>query len=230
MLITKMLLERIIFFALNVETSNTFPKLLQPKEEAELFALMAKGDKKARDKLISHNLRLVAFIVKKYYSNVKDQDDLISIGTIGLIKAVSTFNSDKGNKFATYASKCIANEILMQFRADKKRQGDILIDDRVTTDKDGNQLTFLDIIADGTNINDEVDLLMLAERLREAVCECLTHRELEIIKLRYGLFNAVPLTQKDVAKKLNISRSYVSRIEKKSLNTLRECFGNELEN
>ncbi len=134
-------LNNLFFFALHVDSQNIFPKPLSKKEEEEYFKLMAEGDSKAREKLINHNLRLVAHIIKKYYSNIKDQDELISIGTIGLIKAVSTFDYSKGNKFATYGSKCIENEILMHFRSQKKTLGDVYIDEPIDTDKDGNTIT-----------------------------------------------------------------------------------------
>lgn len=146
------ILSNLFFFALHVDSRNVFPKPLSKKEEEEYFKLMGKGDSNARTKLIEHNLRLVAHIIKKYYSNIKEQDELISIGTIGLIKAVSTFDYSKGNRFATYASRCIENEILMHFRAKKKSSSDIYIDEPIETDKDGNQLTLSDIIGDDEDI------------------------------------------------------------------------------
>lgn len=216
-------LNNLFFFALHVENYSVFPKPLSRKEEAECFESMAKGDKDARCKLIEHNLRLVAHIIKKYYSSIKEQDELISIGTVGLIKAVSTFDSKKGNRFATYASKCIENEILMHFRSQKKSAGDIYINEPIDVDKDGNQLTLMDIVADDKNIIDQIDLMIGSQQLYKFIDKCLDKRELDIIINRYGLFGHIPLTQKDVASRLNISRSYVSRIEKKALEKLKKC-------
>ena len=185
---------------------------------------MSEGDEHARSKLIEHNMRLVAHIIKKYYSNIAEQDEFISIGTIGLIKAVSTFDYQKGNKFATYASRCIENEILMYFRARKKSQGEIYFDEPIDTDKDGNQLTLLDITSDETNIIDQVDLSIQSQQLYGFLEKNLDEREFEIIKLRYGLYGCTPLTQREVAEKLNISRSYVSRIEKRILENLKQLY------
>lgn len=177
--------------------------------------------------MIEHNLRLVAHIVKKYYSAQKDQDDLISIGTIGLIKAVSTFDYNKGTRFATYAARCIENEILMHFRNAKKSAQDIYISDPIDTDKEGNALTFMDIVADDDCIIDSIDLKLKSEKLYELIEKHLDTREKEIIYLRYGLRGNIPLTQREVAKKLKISRSYVSRIETKALLKLRKEFGDD---
>ena len=217
-------LNNLLYFALHIEGNGVFPKPLNAKEEERCFHAMADGDATARNKLIEHNLRLVAHIIKKYYSNAKDQDDLISIGTIGLIKAVSTFDFSKGTRFATYASRCIENEILMHFRGIKKTAGDIYIDEPIETDKDGNQLTLMDIVTDNCCMIDEIDLIIKSEQLYKFIDECLDERELTIIKHRYGLFGYRPLTQREVAKKLNISRSYVSRIEKKALSTLKKKY------
>lgn len=219
-LIVQFLSSHFLFFALHFDNKNVFPKPLSAKEEQECFELMSKGDKCAKDKLIEHNLRLVAHIIKKYYSASKDQDDLISIGTIGLIKAVTTFDYKKGCRFATYASRCVENEILMHFRSLKKTSSELHFDEPIETDKNGNQLTLIDIISDGSNVADKIELLISSERLYRLIEKHLDSRETEIIILRYGLFNQSPLTQREVAKKLNISRSYVSRIEKKALQTL----------
>lgn len=217
-------LNNLLYFALHIEGNGVFPKPLSPKEEERCFIEMAKGSSEARNTLIEHNLRLVAHIIKKYYSNAKDQEDLISIGTIGLIKAVSTFDYCKGTRFATYASRCIENEILMHFRGMKKTAGNIYIDEPIETDKDGNQLTLMDIVADTDCIIDQIDLLIKSQQLYTFIGECLDERELTIISHRYGLFGHRPLTQREVAKKLNISRSYVSRIEKKALSTLKKKY------
>jgi RNA polymerase sporulation-specific sigma factor len=216
-------IKSLVFFALHVENMSVFPKPLSKEEEEKYFKLMSEqNDREARNKLIEHNLRLVAHIIKKYYSKSKDQEELISIGTIGLIKAVSTFKSEKGSRFATYASKCVENEILMYFRQQKKTAGDIYIDTPIDTDKDGNQLTLMDIIADDRSITEEVELMINSKKLYGIIEQCLEERELEIISMRYGLFGNSPQTQKDVADKLGISRSYVSRIEKKALGRLRK--------
>lgn len=217
-------LSNLLYFALHIENNGVFPKPLNSKEEARCFAEMADGSASARNKLIEHNLRLVAHIVKKYYSNARDQEDLLSIGTIGLIKAVSTFDYSKGTRFATYASRCIENEILMNFRSQKKTAGDIYIDEPIETDRDGNQLTLIDIISDNDCILEQIDLNIKAEQLYRFLGKCLDERELTIISHRYGLFGYKPLTQREVAEKLDISRSYVSRIEKKALATLKRKY------
>lgn len=219
------LLKTMLFFVLHVENSNIFPKPLSADEELKCFEKMSNGDKAARNRLIEHNLRLVAHIVKKYSQSQQEQDELISIGTIGLIKAVSSFDYSKGAKFATYASRCIENEILMNFRAAKKSMGDIYLGDPIETDKDGNTMTFLDMIDDGVDIQEQVDLKIRSKQLYSYLKKCLNERELEIIVYRYGLYSGLPHTQNETAKKLGISRSYVSRIEKKAIAKLREMFG-----
>lgn len=215
------LASQIFYFALHVTGAGAFPPPLSAKKENELLAMCADGDTKARDKLIEHNLRLVAHIVKKYYATGAEQDDLISIGTIGLIKAVSTFKSDKGIRFATYAARCIENEILMFLRHSKKSSQDVFISDPIDTDKDGNTLTLIDIIADSRDIAEEIDTKIKLERLKVILHGCLDDREKEIIFMRYGLGGQNELTQREIAQKLNISRSYVSRIEKSALEKLR---------
>ncbi|MFT3951042.1 MAG: RNA polymerase sporulation sigma factor SigK [Oscillospiraceae bacterium] len=218
------LYSQLLYFALHFETGSVFPKPLSAKEERQCFELLRQGDEKAKNKLIEHNLRLVAHIIKKYYSNTRDQDDLISIGTIGLIKAVATFDSTKGTRFATYGSKCVENEILMHFRAQKKSSGDLHFDEPIETDKDGNQLTLIDIISDEEDIPARIEFLVRAEQLYGFIEECLTERERQIIQMRYGLFGKHAMTQREVAAKLKISRSYVSRIEKKALDTLKNRY------
>lgn len=217
-------IRNIFFFALHVDNNTVFPNPLSRSEENECFERMSKGDKEARSKLIEHNLRLVAHIVKKYAPSVAEQNELISIGTIGLIKAVSTFDYTKGAKFATYASKCIDNEILMSFRSAKKSAGDIYINEPVETDKDGNTLTLIDLIDDGTDIHEQVDLLIRSRQLYSMIKDCLDPRELDIITYRYGLYRSEPHTQIETANKLGISRSYVSRIEKKAIAKLKKMF------
>ena len=214
----------IYYFALHVKGAGSFPPPLSAEREAELLEKSRNGDDDARNELIEHNLRLVAHIVKKYYNTGADQDDMISIGTIGLIKAVSTFNTDKGIHLATYASRCIENEILMFFRNQKKTAQDVFISDPIDTDKDGNTLTLIDVIADKSDIADEIDTKIKVEKLRVILPVCLTERERLIIEMRYGLCGREELTQREIAKKLNISRSYVSRIEKSALEKLRKQF------
>ncbi len=217
----------LLYFALHVTGSGSFPRPLTAKEEQECFEAMAQGDTRARARLIEHNLRLVAHIIKKYYSSFKDQEDLISIGTIGLIKAVSTFNAKKGTRFATYASRCIENEVLMHFRNKKKSAQDVYISDPIDTDQDGNSLTLQDIMAEEDNIVDCIDLRIKSEQLHKFIQSALDDRERQIILLRYGLEGGSPLTQREVAKRLGISRSYISRIEKKAILALREQFAQQ---
>ena len=214
----------VYYFELHVKGAGSFPPPLSAEREAELLEKSRNGDDDARNELIEHNLRLVAHIVKKYYNTGADQDDMISIGTIGLIKAVSTFNADKGIHLATYASRCIENEILMFFRNQKKTAQDVFISDPIDTDKDGNTLTLIDVIADKSDIADEIDTKIKVEKLRVILPVCLTERERLIIEMRYGLCGREELTQREIAKKLNISRSYVSRIEKSALEKLRKQF------
>ena len=213
----------ILFFALHITATSSFPKPLAPAEERLCFQQMAQGDGKARQKLIEHNLRLVAHVVKKYYGTSVDQDDLISIGTIGLIKAVSTFDHKKGTRFATYASRCIENEILMCFRNKKKSALDVSISEPIDSDKDGNSLTFMDIMADECPICENVESRLRSEQLYKCIDAILEPREREIVYLRYGLKGRRAMTQKEVALRLGISRSYVSRIEKKALEKLRDA-------
>lgn len=217
------ILSSIYYFALHVTGAGAFPAPLSAAKEAELLEKSQNGDINARNVLIEHNLRLVAHIVKKYYSNSGDQDDLISIGTIGLIKAVSTFKSDKGIRLATYAARCIENEILMFFRNQKKTEKDVFISDPIDTDKDGNALSLIDVIADNRDIVEEIDTKIRLQKLK-VIIGVLDEREKEIIELRYGINGKAELTQREIAKKLGISRSYVSRIEKSALEKLRRQF------
>lgn len=217
-------LSNMIYFVLHVSGSGQFPKKLSDKEERELLKKSAAGDAGAKNKLIEHNLRLVAHIVKKYGNESAERDDLISIGTIGLIKAVSTFNAEKSIKLSTYASRCIENEILMYFRNLKKSSQDVYISDPIDTDSDGNTLTLGDLIADNEDIPENIDTKIKLEKLSHILKKVLTPRELMIITLRYGLYGHEELPQREVAKRLCISRSYVSRIEKKALEKLRDEF------
>lgn len=216
-----LLLSDMLLFSSFVATGNSFPRPLSPEKEKEYVEKACKGDKEARDILIKHNLRLVVHIVKKY-NNYPDVDELISVGSIGLIKAVNTFTPDKGTQLATYASRCIENEILMTLRASKKRKGDVSLYDAVGVDKEGNEITLIDMLhTDEDSIFDEVERSMISEKLMKIVKKTLDEREYEIISLRYGLTGKKPLTQREVAVLHDISRSYVSRIEKKAIEKIR---------
>ena len=189
--------------------TGSFPRPLKPEEEQKYLALLAQGDCEARNILIEHNLRLVAHIIKKYYTQTGDQDDLISIGTIGLIKGITTFKPDKKVRLATYASRCIENEILMYFRSQKKLQGEVSLSDSLDADGDGNSLSLMDVISVDDNMLEELDTRDACVKIRKCVDECLDEREAMIIKLRYGSGNRRPLTQREIAAQCNISRSYV---------------------
>ena len=226
----KEILIRFFTLILGLETEQNFPPPLSQSEEQELFSKARNGDGAARAKLIEHNLRLVSHIIKKYYASYGAEDELLSIGSLGLIKAVDSFKSEKGTRFATYGAKCVQNEILMFFRSKKKTSLEISINDTIDVDKDGNPLTYLDIISIDDTTCEDIELKMYIEKLRELVDKTLTGREREIIILRYGLKGYEPKTQREVAKYLKISRSYVSRIEKKALETLKESFGKDAPN
>ncbi len=217
--------QYLYLFVLHICSNGTFPKPLSKKEEQEYLQKAAAGDINARNVLVEHNLRLVAHIIKKYYGvQNNSQDDLVSIGTIGLIKAINTFDPEKKIKLSSYASRCIENEILMYFRNSRKTAGDVSLNEAIDTDKDGNTLTLMDIISCEDNIIDDIDKKMKCAKLGGYINEVLNSREKEIIILRYGLNGAEPLTQREIAQRLNISRSYVSRIEKKALQLLRKRF------
>jgi RNA polymerase sporulation-specific sigma factor len=204
---------------------KSFPKPLSTKEEADYLKRCKEGDKAARDKLIEHNLRLVAHIVKKYNMVDKETDDLISIGTIGLIKAIDTFDEEKGIRLATYASRCIDNELLMMLRSGKRLAKEVYLYDPIGSDREGNEINLLDIIEEAEiDIVENIVLEDDIKKLYHIIGKVLTEREREIICLRYGLSNQKEVTQREIAGKLGISRSYVSRIEKKALKKLRECF------
>lgn len=216
------ILSNMIYLILHVTDTDAFPKPLSKKEEADAIKKLNSGDEAAKELLIKHNLRLVAHIVKKYYTQNVDQDDLISIGTIGLIKGVNSFKPDKNTKLTTYCARCIENEILMYFRGCKKSCGEISFDDPIDTDSEGNPLTLLDIISVDDTIVDEIDTKNKLTKLIQLIKEMPDNREKEIIILRYGLNGKYPLTQREVAKYLGISRSYVSRIEKRILSEFRK--------
>ncbi len=216
-------ISNLFVFALHLSGSSSFPPPLSAKRERECLEAMKKGDVNAKNELIEHNLRLVAHIIKKYYSSSVQQDDLISIGTIGLIKAINTFNPDKGTRLATYAARCIENEILMQFRAQKKSAQDISVNEPIDTDSDGNPLTLMDIISTEDEIVEDIYKMTMLKKLSAEVERIKDPREKAIIMMRYGLDGMRPMTQLEVSKRLNISRSYVSRIEKKTLKELRKA-------
>lgn len=214
-----------LFFTLRLSGGGgSFPRPLKPEEEREYLERWAKGDMEARNVLIERNLRLVAHIVKKYYAQTGDQDDLISIGTIGLIKGVSTFRADKNVKLATYASRCIENEILMYFRSQRKLQGELSLSDSLDAEGEGGSLSLMDVVCVDDDMLDNLDLRDACAKVRRCVETCLTPREAHIIRLRYGLDDRAPLTQREIAVLCGISRSYVSRIEKKALEKLREAY------
>ncbi len=205
--------------------TGSFPKPLSAAEERECLRRFADGDMEARNVLIEHNLRLVAHIVKKYYTQESEQDDLISIGTIGLIKGISSYKPEKNTRLATYAAKCVENEILMYFRSRRKAQNEVSLSETLDADPEGNALSLLDVVGvEDTmyaDLQDKEDCI----RVRRLVHECLTPREAEIVSLRYGLGGCMPRTQREIAAKLGISRSYVSRIEKRALEKLEDALG-----
>jgi RNA polymerase sporulation-specific sigma factor len=222
------ILLRFISLLLGIEDAPNFPPPLKKSDEAILFKKMKEGNMVARDKIIEHNLRLVSHIIKKYYSSYENTDELLSIGSLGLIKAVDSFKNDFGTKFATYGARCIQNEILMFFRSKKKNLCDVSINDTIDVDKDGNPLTYLDIIGTEEPVERNLDFKEYIDKVRLFVDTALDERENQIIVLRYGLKGCMPKTQREVAKYLNISRSYVSRIEKRALEKLKEEFGENI--
>lgn len=202
-----------LFFTLRLSSggSGSFPRPLKAEEERFYLERFAQGDLEARNVLIEHNLRLVAHIMKKYYTPNGDQDDLISIGTIGLIKGITTFKADKNVRLATYVSRCIENEILMYFRSQKKLQGEVSLSDSIDGDGEGNALSLMDTISVDDDMLEELDTRDSCAKVRRCVRQCLDRREAMIITLRYGLSGEHPLTQREIAEKCGISRSYVSR-------------------
>ena len=207
-----------------VSQKNCFPPPLTKHEECELVERLKMGDAEARAELIEHNLRLVAHIAKKYATRERCMDDLISIGTVGLVKAIGTFDPERARSVASYASRCVENEILMSIRSEKKHAGEVSLEEPIGVDRDGNEITLSDVIAAGDeSIDDQVILSADARSLRSAVAKVLTPRERCVIELRYGLSDGRALPQREVGKRLQISRSYVSRIEKKALEKLNAC-------
>ena len=209
------------FFTLRLGRAGSFPQPLSAAEEQEYVERSIRGDLEARNKLIEHNLRLVAHIIKKYYAAESEQDDLISIGTIGLIKGVSSYRPDKGVRLATYASRCIENEILMHFRGNRKTAGDVSLSESIDSDGDGSSLMLMDVLADEDDMAERIAARELCLHLPDYIRQTLDEREAEIIRLRYGIGGSAPLTQRETAKVCGISRSYVSRLEKRALEKLR---------
>ena len=218
-----LLFANTLLLSLRLSGGGSFPKPLSAAEEREYLSRYAQGDPEARDVLIQRNLRLVAHIVKKYYTQSADQEDLISIGTIGLIKGITSFDPEKGARLATYAARCIENEILMYFRSQKKLQGEVSLSDSIDTDKEGNALQLMDVVGVDDTMLEDLHDRDTALQLRRLIDQCLTAREAKIIRLRYGLGGTIPLTQREIASSFGISRSYVSRIEKRALEKLRQA-------
>ena len=221
MLTSVWLLLSSLFYSLQLH-SGSFPKPLSAEEERHYLELSAQGDLEARNMLVERNLRLVAHVMKKYYSQSADQEDLISIGTIGLIKGITTFDTSKGARLATYAARCVENEILMHFRSLRKSAQDVSLSDYIETGADGAPLELMDVICEDCDLLEQVSDRESVSRLRKAIDRCLTAQERRVVELRYGLGGREPLRQRQVAEKLGISRSYISRIEKRALQKLRK--------
>ncbi len=221
----RLILQNLTFFALHLKNLTSFPKPLSSAKEKELLLKMKNNnDNSARNELIEHNLRLVSHIIKKYYANYDEQDDLISIGTIGLIKAIDSFDVEKGARLATYAGRCIENEILMHYRARKKDSNIISVNEPIDTDSEGNPLTLIDIISVDDTICEDIDTKIKSRQLYNMIDNIENERDRSIIIKRYGLYNQKEMTQNEIAKEMGISRSYVSRIEKRVIGELREKF------
>ena len=221
MLTSVWLLLSSLFYSLQLH-SGSFPKPLSAEEERHYLELSAQGDLEARNILVERNLRLVAHVMKKYYSQSANQEDLISIGTIGLIKGITTFDTSKGARLATYAARCVENEILMHFRSLRKSAQDVSLSDYIETGADGAPLELMDVICEDCDLLEQVSDRESVSRLRKAIDRCLTAQERRVVELRYGLGGREPLRQRQVAEKLGISRSYISRIEKRALQKLRK--------
>ena len=219
-----LLLSNCLFFSLHLSGNvGSFPKPLSSQEEAEYLRRCAEGDLEARNLLVEHNLRLVAHIIKKYYTQADNQEDLISIGTIGLIKGISTFDASKGARLATYAARCVENEILMYFRSQRKSCQDVSLSDYIETGSDGAELSLMEVIGTDEDLLETVSAKETVDRVRLAVETCLTDQEQYVIKMRYGLDGRAPKRQREVAQNTGISRSYVSRIETRALKKLRSA-------
>lgn len=216
-------MNKIMLFSSYINNTYGFPKPLSSEQEKEQLEKYWAGDEKAKEILINHNLRLVAHIVKKYSNSNYEAEDMISVGTIGLIKAINTYSSEKGTQLSTYSARCIENEILMMLRAGKKHKGVASLNEQLGVDKDGNEICLIDVVgSDENQIINNVENHILLQDMLELIKKSLPKREYDIIKMRYGLNGEAPLTQREVAEKLNISRSYISRLEKKIIDFLRE--------
>ena len=223
------LLLQSMFWMLRIAPGGSFPRPLSKSEESDCLARWAEGDVEARNKLVEHNLRLVAHIVKKYYAQTDDAEDLISIGTIGLIKGINTYRAEKGVKLSSYVSRCIENEILMAFRGARKSAGDVSLSEALDVEEDGGSLSILDVLAQEDDLCEQVGRAEIRSKLQRAIQTALTDREAEIIRLRYGLSGGEPQTQRQLAERFSISRSYGSRIEKRALEKLRDALGDGIE-
>ena len=223
------LLLQSMFWMLRIAPGGSFPRPLSKREESDCLARWAEGDVEARNKLVEHNLRLVAHIVKKYYAQTDDAEDLISIGTSGLIKGINTYRAEKGVKLSSYVSRCIENEILMAFRGARKSAGDVSLSEALDVEEDGGSLSILDVLAQEDDLCEQVGRAEIRSKLQRAIQTALTDREAEIIRLRYGLRGGEPQTQRQLAERFSISRSYVSRIEKRALEKLRDALGDGIE-
>ena len=222
-----LLLMNSLLLMLRIAPGDSFPKPLSREEEEKYLERWGQGDIESRNILVEHNLRLVAHIIKKYFTQSEDAEDLISIGTIGLIKGINTYKPEKGVRLATYASRCIENEILMHFRANKKSAGDLSLSDALDVDSEGNGLSVMDVVATEEDLADTLGSRELCGSLRSCIAETLDAREAQIIQLRYGLDGKAPRTQRETAKLCGISRSYVSRLEKRALEKLRAALGED---
>lgn len=222
-----LLLMNSLLLMLRIAPGDSFPKPLSREEEQNYLERWSQGDIESRNILVEHNLRLVAHIIKKYFTQSEDIEDLISIGTIGLIKGINTYKPEKGVRLATYASRCIENEILMHFRANKKSAGDLSLSDALDVDSEGNGLSVMDVVATEEDLADTLGSRELCGSLRSCIAETLDAREAQIIQLRYGLDGKAPRTQRETAKLCGISRSYVSRLEKRALEKLRAALGED---
>lgn len=222
------IVQSLILLVSYISGSNSFPKPLSAEEERHYLELFRQGDREAKNILIEHNLRLVAHIAKKYSGSVRDSEDLISIGTIGLIKGISSFDPNKGTRLATYAARCVDNEILMLLRSQKKTQGDVSLNESIGTDKEGNQIMLIDVMSnDDEDVFEEIDMGIQVRQLYQNIKNELDTRERKVIMLRYGLRDGHCWTQREIAKMMGISRSYVSRIEKKAVSKLRKGIAEE---
>jgi RNA polymerase sporulation-specific sigma factor len=223
------LLLQSMFWMLRIAPGGSFPRPLSKSEESDCLARWAEGDVEARNKLVEHNLRLVAHIVKKYYAQTDDMEDLISIGTIGLIKGINTYRAEKGVKLSSYVSRCIENEILMAFRGARKSAGDVSLSEALDVEEEGGSLSILDVLAQEDDLCEQVGRAEIRSKLQRAIQTALTEREAELVCLRYGLNGGEPQTQRQLAERFSISRSYVSRIEKRALEKLRDALGDGVE-